>query len=216
MTDARKQLALPGLAFELVPRRGEPRRVKAPRKFGGLPDGLFFALNLDSAAACEARQHALRLQAKYGLKSWPRPRSLLHVSLCSLGEYNGLPQSLVERAMAAAASVAMPPFEVAFDRVMSFKTYLVLTGEEGVGGVRRLEQALGKALEAGRVREPNRHFMPHITLIYDRTVVPPQRLRRAVRWRVEEFVLIHSLVGQTRHIVLKTFPLSGNPRDLTQ
>ncbi|MBM3548829.1 MAG: 2'-5' RNA ligase [Alphaproteobacteria bacterium] len=209
MTDPTRQLALPGFAFEPAPRVEAPKRPKALRKFGGLPDSLFFALRLDSAAAYDARQHALRLQARHGLKSWPRPKSLLHVSLCGLGEYNGLPQTLVEKAIEAAGSISARPFEIEFDRVMSFRTCLVLAGEEGAGGVRHLEQALGEALEKGKVREPSRHFMPHITLIYDQTIVPPERLRRPVRWQVQEFVLIHSLVGQSKHIVLKTFALGG-------
>jgi len=213
MSDTTRQLALPGLALEPEPIAEAPKPTKPARKFGGLPDNVFFALTLDASVAYEVRQHALRLQTKHGLKSWPRPKSLLHVSLCALGEYNGLPQRLVENATEAASSVALGPFEVEFDRVTSFRTCLVLAGEDGVGGIRELERALGDALEKGKVREQSRHFIPHITLMYDRTVVPTERLRQPVRWQVHEFVLIHSLVGQSRHVVLRRFPLEGRARE---
>jgi 2'-5' RNA ligase len=216
MTSETRQLALPGLVPEPVSKPATALKPpKGPRKFGGLPDRLFFALRLDAAAAYAARQYALRLQTRHNLKNWPRPKTLLHVSLCILGDYNGLPPVLVEKASEAAASIALPPFDVAFDRVTSLRSCLVLAGEDGVAGIRRLEHALGEALEKGKVREPSRHFNPHVTLIYDQTPIPTERLREPVRWRVEEFVLVHSLVAQSKHDVLRTFPLSGGPREFT-
>jgi len=78
-----------------------------------------------------------------------------------------------------------------------------------------LETALSEALEKGRIREPSRSFSPHITLMHESTPIATEPLRRPVRWSVDEFVLIHSLLSQGRHVVLQTFPLGGGPRELT-
>lgn len=210
------QFTLPG--FERVPEPPQrPKGASQPtdqakplKKFGGLKDGLFLGIRLDAQAAYAARQAAWNLRNRHHLASWPRPTSILHVELRHLGDFNGIPGCLVDQVREAAASIEMHPFEVAFDRVMSFRdTCVVLAGEDGVVGVRRLEHALSEALEAGRIREPSRSFKPHITLMYDKTPIPTEPLRQPVRWEVEEFVLIHSLVSQSKHVVLKTFPLNG-------
>lgn len=206
------QLSFPGFTSPTVSQSSSkpPGKAKGPKKFGGMPDSVFFALRLeDSIAAFEARQEAMRLQSKHRMKAPPRRTDLLHVSLCSLGDHNGIPSGLVERADEAARSIEMPAFEVAFDQVMNFTNCIVLTGEDGVGGVRQLERALGDALETAKLGAHNRHFKPHVTLIYDRTAIPVRRLAKPVRWTVTEFVLIHSLIGKSIHVPLKTFPLGG-------
>lgn len=191
-------------------------RSKPLKKFGGLKDRLFLGIGLDAQAAYSARQAAWNLRTRHHLKSWPRRKSLMHVSLRHIGDFNGFPGGLVEKVTEAAASVRTRPFEVEFDQVTSFRHCIVLVGDEGVVGVRRLENEIGEALERGQIREPSRHFSPHVTLMYDQTVIPTERLRQPVRWKVEEFVLIHSLLGESRHAVLQTFPLDGGCRKFTQ
>jgi len=215
------QFTLPG--FERVPEppakpKGSPQptpQAKPPRKFGGLKDRLFYGIRLDAQAAYSARQAAWNLRNRHHLKSWPQQRSMLHVTLRHVGDFNGFPGGLIEKLTEAAASVGTRPFDVAFDHVMSFRSCIVLTGDDGVAGVRRLENALSEALEKGRIREPSRSFNPHITLMYEKTPIPTEPLRQPVRWKVEEFVLIHSLLSQSKHVVLQTFPLGGGPRELT-
>lgn len=208
------QFTLPG--FERVPEppprpKGAGRPVEQPkplRKFGGLKDRLFLGIRLDAQAAYAARQTAWNLRNRHHLTSWPRPTSLLHVSLRHVGDFNGIPGGLVEQVWEAAASVEMRPFEVSFDRVTSFReNCIVLVGEDGVVVVRKLEQALSEALETGKLREPSRSFKPHVTLMYDKTPISTEPLRQPVRWKVDEFVLIHSLLSQSKYVVLKTFPL---------
>ena len=196
------QFALPG--FQPTPEPPQrPKdlslstdRSKPLKKFGGLKDRLFLGIGLDAQAAYSARQAAWTLRTRHHLKSWPRRKSLLHVSLRHIGDFNGFPGGLVEK-------------------VTSFRHCIVLAGDEGVVDVRRLENEIGEVLERGRIREPSRHFSPHVTLMYDQTVIPTERLRQPVRWKVEEFVLIHSLLGESRHVVLQTFPLDGGCRRFT-
>ena len=210
---ATSQFTLPG--FERVP---EPparphgaapavRVAKPAKKFGGLKDRLFLGIRLDAQAAYSARQVAWNLRNRHHLTSWPCATSLLHVSLRHIGDFNGIPGGLVDQLWEAATSVAQRPFDVSFDRVTSFQNCIVLVGDDGMGGVRTLERALSDALETGKIREPSRSFNPHVTLMYDRTPIPAEPLRQPVRWKVDEFMLIHSLLSESKHVMLKTFPL---------
>jgi 2'-5' RNA ligase len=70
-------------------------------------------------------------------------------------------------------------------------------------------RVLGTALKKanlGQWAKPG--YTPHVTLMYDdslldATPVPP------VTWMAGEVVLVHSLLGETRHIHLARWPLSG-------
>jgi len=137
----------------------------------------------------------------------------LHVTLHHLGDYSGLPQDLVDTAMKAAAAVAQPPFEIAFDRVGSFRRPrnlpLVLRGGDGLAGVTAFQQVLGVAMtQAGLARWVEMRFTPHMTLLYDDRTVEEQPIE-PIRWTVREFALVHSLLGQTRHIPLGRWMLRG-------
>ena len=105
----------------------------------------------------------------------------------------------------------MPPFEIAFDRLTSFsgkpgRLPLVLRGGDGVAGVTALQQALGGALAKAGLGA--RQSAPHLTLLYDARRIDEQPID-PVRWTVREFVLVHSLLGQTTYIPLGKWPLRG-------
>jgi len=51
-------------------------------------------------------------------------------------------------------------------------------------------------------------YTPHVTLLYDSQRVVQQAVE-TVAWTVREFVLVHSLLGQTRHIALMRWSLSA-------
>jgi len=53
-----------------------------------------------------------------------------------------------------------------------------------------------------------RQSTPHLTLLYDARRVDEQPID-PIRWTVREFVLVHSLLGQTRYIPLGKWPLRG-------
>ena len=199
------QLFFPGFVRPEEPlSAARPARLDADRP----PDQLFFGILLDAAAAYVARQRALRIQSQHHLKR-PRPTRLLHVTLRGLGDVTGLSEGLIETAARAAATVEMPPFEVEFDRVTHWKQAVVLVGGDGVSGLRQLEHALGEALAAaGLARGSNRPFNPHITLIYDDTVVPDHMIR-PLHWKIREFTLVESLVTRSKYITHGTFPLRG-------
>lgn len=177
-------------------------------------DRLFFALFPDDAAAVRIAQIADRLRVEHGLKSSRLEAERFHVTLHHLGDYEGLPQGVVAAAVEAGAAVAAAPFAVAFDRVMSFSAKpggrpFVLHGGDGVAALKAFQQALGVAMtKAGLGRWVKPKFTPHVTLLYDDAAVA-DRTVPPVAWTAHEFVLVHSLLGQTRHIRLGRWPLRG-------
>ena len=181
--------------------------MSAPR----LTDGLFFALFPDAAAAARIGGLTRRLRDAHALSAAPHAADRLHVSLHGIGEYPAFPKEIAAGAIAAAASVALPPFEIAFDRALSFsgkpgRLPLVLRSHDGFAGVMALQQALGAALaKAGLAARPS---TPHLTLLYDVRRVEEQPID-PVGWTVRDFVLVHSLLGQTRYIPLGKWPLCG-------
>ncbi len=107
----------------------------------------------------------------------------------------------------AAAEVRAPPFEVLFDRTVSFRGRpgnrpFVLLGDKGLDRLRSLRRTLGVAM----AREGFRYlaktdFTPHVTLLYvEEYPIDP------ICWTVNEFVLIHSMHG---HVHLARWPLRG-------
>lgn len=176
-------------------------------------DRLFFALiPTPDAAAAIVRQRGL-LRDEYGVTGKPIGMTRLHVTLIHLGDYLGLPQGVVKAAMTAAESVKAAPFDVVFDQAKSFhgrprKRPLVLLGDDGVAALEKFQKTLGKALEKAGFGKANPHYTPHVTLLYDNRLVPPGTIE-PISWTAREFVLVHSLLGQTRHIQLGRWALSS-------
>jgi RNA 2',3'-cyclic 3'-phosphodiesterase len=110
----------------------------------------------------------------------------------------------------AGASFAQRPFEIVFDRAMSFagKRAFVLRTNGNIA-LASLHHALGVGMKkAGIGRSVTSRFTPHITLLYgDRMVT--ERLIEPVRWTVRDFALVQSLRGRgaSKHIHLARWPL---------
>ena len=192
------QPSLPG--FDAAPQR--------------LTDRLFFAVFPDADAAARIAQLAQQLRAEHGLHGKPLKPERFHVTLHHLGDYAGLPQDIVAMASQGAAAVALPPFDIAFDRAASFCSTprnrpFVLQGDGGVAAVTVFQQALGVEMtKVGLGRWAKSAYTPHITLLYDDRCVAEQAVE-TIAWTAHEFVLVHSLIGQTRHVPLARWPLRG-------
>lgn len=178
-------------------------------------DRLFFALLPDAPAAAAIADLAKRLKAEHGLKGRPLASSRFHVTLHFFGDHVGLPDGLVEALSAAASALRFAPFDVVFDQATSFagrprKRPCVLRGSDAglaalMGFRRGLSEALVRQGLGGRV---DANFTPHVTLLYDGQLLPPQPVEPIV-WRVKEFALVDSLIGQARHVPLARWPLQG-------
>jgi 2'-5' RNA ligase len=177
-------------------------------------DRLFFGLLSRANSAMEISKAADGLRRLHGLKGRLIEPERLHVSLHAIGQYDGLPNSIIERAYKAAAMVSTPPFPLMFDRVASFdnqseKRPFVLRPGNDLARLLKLHSVLGEAMKRTRIgRYVRPHFAPHMTLLYDSRVVR-ERPIEPIRMDVQDFALVHSLVGQRRYIELARWPLPG-------
>jgi tRNA(adenine34) deaminase len=176
-------------------------------------DRLFFAVLPSADAAQAIADLAKGLQSELGLKGRPLQMERFHITLHHLGDYVGLRPDIVAAAMEAASRVQMDSFDIWFETAASFKGRadrkpFVLRGGEGLRDLTALQQSLGAAMKRtilGSWVQPK--FTPHVTMLYDDQLVE-ERAVEPVSWVANEFVLIHSLLGQTRHIVLGRWALN--------
>lgn len=153
------------------------------------------------------------LRVEHGLRGRAIEAERLHISLHGLGDHLSLPNMLIEEARDVGASVAMPPFDVVFDRAVSFRRTnrrppVVLRASGDVTPLITFHRRLGDAMRKARLGRVASHFSPHMTLLYDDRVMK-ERVIEAVRLSVRDFTLVHSLVGQSRYIELARWPLRG-------
>jgi len=175
-------------------------------------DRLFYAIFPDANTAAQIAQLAQRLRVEHALSGKPLATERFHITLHHLGDYVGLPQDVVTAATRAGEMVTTSSFDVAFDRAMSFsgrpdKRPFVLRGGEGLASLIAFQNTLGQAMQkVGLARWVNPNATPHVTLFYDKSLVAEQAVEE-VRWTAHEFILVHSLLGQTRHIPLARWSL---------
>ena len=165
-------------------------------------DRIFFAVLPDAGAIARIATLTAELKAAHGMRGRAIADTRLHATLCNLGDFAGMPDSLVARAGQAAASVAAAtaPFAVSFDTAQTFVNRarnrpFVLTGGDGVTGLGSLYKSLATALLKAGVSGNPASYTPHLTLLYDDVTAAPQAAG-PVEWTVRELVLVHSHIGQ--------------------
>lgn len=165
-----------------------------------------------------ARAALVRLQdeaaARHGFRHYRVKAPTLHVSLHTLEIGDSLSDTALSAAQAVAASIDVPPFDLTFDRALSFggkqtsHPFALLCAKEHIPRVTEFHHALGTALrDRGVGRFVRRDFTPHITLFWEPAIiaeypVPP------ISWRVDEFALVRSRWGQGEHDVIARWSLS--------
>lgn len=183
------------------------------RKFGpSQKDRIFFAVLPDSETATRIHALAETLKAEHDLGGTLILPEHLHITLFHLGDWRELPKEIVEIAAKSAAEVAAAPFDVACRRVESFRNRtgifpFVLLAEQGATPLHGFQQTLGAALKKNGLGGATQgDFKPHVTLLRDDTRIKPLAVA-PIAWTVRDFVLIHSLLGQTKHVHLGRWPL---------
>ncbi|MER8685253.1 2'-5' RNA ligase family protein [Mesorhizobium sp. M1136] len=177
-------------------------------------DRLFFAILLESTIAVPLARRAAVWRRESGLRGQAFPAERLHISLVGLGDYDGLPEELVEIARHVASMVQAKPFEVSFDRLSAFGGgALVLRGSDGVPPLQAFWRNL-TALIADSPLKPfvGSSFEAHVTLLRDKLRVQRVRERaiEPINWTVRDFVLIRSLIRQGRYDELGRWRLNGH------
>ena len=172
-------------------------------------DGVFFALFPNEAAVERLARTAQQLRIRHRLGGRAFAPERFHVSLLGFGAHVGLPHELVASAAEAAQAIARQPFEVTFDRAVSFlgkSRPLVLCNEDDVPELIALQRALGSEVQKRGLGRASPQWTPHITLLYDERAIEDHAIE-PVRWTVREFVLVHSLRGQGTYVPLGRWPL---------
>lgn len=176
-------------------------------------DRLFLAVFPDRDAASRLATLAAEQCSRHGLRGKPLLPERFHVTLFHLGDSVGLRQDVVQAATTAASQWQAHSFDLAFDQVASFggrrkASPFVLKAEDGNAALRAFHAELGEQLrEAGLGQFVTSRFEPHVTLAYDERVVASESVA-PVSWHAREFVLVHSLLGKTRHIPLARWALA--------
>lgn len=177
-------------------------------------DRLFFAIFPPPDAAEAIDKTAVQLRADMRLRGKPLLRERFHTTVNHLGDHAGVPAEVVANAAKAAEAVKTAPFDATYEFIESFRGRrgnlpCVMRGKDGVRDRIAFQQALGLEMgKAGLSRWVEKRFVPHVTLLYDDMRVTNRPIA-PLSWRVNEFVLVHSLLGQTKHIILGRWSLRG-------
>lgn len=172
---------------------------------------LFFALWPDDAVRQRMAGAAAMLRSQYA----PRGRWLgahrYHLTLRFLGEFDRVPPTLADAALAAADTLRLAAFDLPLDRAGSFRGSRVwwLGCEQVPDGLQQLWRDLGLALGKAGVRMKDSHSLtPHVTLLRDAAESLPDTAIEPIAWPVREFVLIHSQLGnRNAYDILRRWPL---------
>ncbi|HWD57516.1 MAG TPA: 2'-5' RNA ligase family protein [Stellaceae bacterium] len=177
-------------------------------------DAVFFAVQPPPATAPCISRLSWHLRNKHRLTGKPLRPGCFHVSLLFAGYHGQMPPATLDAFIRAAGTVAMPRFRIGFDWAASLrhtgKRPLVLRGDDGVSGLLWLRDRLVAATMdvVGGIPAARSNFTPHLTLLYDEAEIREEPVEE-IGWPVSEFVLVRSVFGQSRHIVLRRWPLRG-------
>ena len=169
---------------------------------------LFIAIFPDPRTAQHITDLGNTLRRKHGMHGRLRPITHLHVSLHSPNPFMDIGH------VCEAVTTVTRPFEICFDRVMSFRGQLgnraiVLAGDDHVNNeVKRFHTLLCCEFAKHAPTRPTPKLNPHVTLLYDRQELVSHPIE-PVYWTVKEIVLVASEVGATKYHRLGCWPLSG-------
>lgn len=133
----------------------------------------------------------------------------LHVTMFILPDFARYMEAVVKLLLGVGNGLAAAPVEMMLDRVVGSRSSVALKPSHRIDLLASLRRELvDGARTAGIPERPDYRFAPHVTLGY-REGAPFQERVKPISWRANEVVLIHSLLGQTRHEVLGRWPLNG-------
>lgn len=176
----------------------------------GRRDRYFFAVMPDAVTARQINVQAQDLKRDHRLRSGSIGEARYHVSLWGLAPLPGTGVAVVERMMRAGDAISTCAFALRFDQALSFSKEarmhpLVLSSSDNLPALNALQMALRSAMVELGLKGPL-SFTPHVTMLYDRTLVPPTAIP-PISWTAHDFVLLRSLRGQSRYVHLRSWPL---------
>ena len=133
-----------------------------------------------------------------------------HLTLAVTADHVDYPYAVVKALLRAGTTVMAEPFDLLLDQLSFSNRSAALRSSRAVPLLGDLQRSVATAMRgAGVALRPGWSFSPHQTLFY-RKGRPDQRKVEGFPWRVEQFVLLCSHVGRTRHDILGTWPLRGD------
>jgi len=173
---------------------------------------LFFALwPSDEVREQMAAQRDRMLQDYGGSHGVSTQR--FHMTLLFLADF---PEELLSLLMACGDDIRVAPFDLSLNARSHFKQNKVayLGNEPQTPSLFRLQERLNKRVAKIFGVVPVRNeFNPHVTAVRGCRYFPsPRPVNPPISWRVDNFVLIHSIIGmgkETHYDVLKTWHLGG-------
>lgn len=174
---------------------------------------LFFALWPDATVRRQIADATTRLAKEQGARGRRLRADRYHLTLQFLGDFDAVPESLVDATIVAAGDVRVDAFEMALDLAGSFGGARVgwLGPARVPSGLQVLWEELGQALDRHDVPHPSNAgsaWTPHVTVL--RGMRRPLALAIApLKWTVRGFVLIRSQPGSAGYAVLQQWKLGA-------
>lgn len=131
----------------------------------------------------------------------------LHVTMALGEDFAEPPDAACARMLAIGEAVRAAPAPVTLDTLSGLSGPVVLRSSHRLDGLAALHAELDAAMRRAGLLRAGYRWRPHVTLGYahgagfERSISP-------IAWQADEFVLIHSYVGETRHVVRGRWSLS--------
>lgn len=137
----------------------------------------------------------------------------LHVTMALTEDFADVPEAACGAMLAIGAAVRAAPASVALDTLSGWGGPVVLRASGALDGLAALHAELDGAMRGAGLLRAGYRWRPHVTLGYARgarfdRAVPP------IAWTAEAFALVHSYVGETRHVVRGRWPLVRRQEEL--
>lgn len=130
-----------------------------------------------------------------------RRPELLHNTLFALGDLATAPAGRLPALIEAVTTFDGLAFSLTYDRIVEGERVTKLVGNRYAGAPVRTFQRHFAAHLARHGIAAARGPAPHVTLAYRRDGRGDALLPRPIGWRVEEILLVESVVGEGRHVV---------------
>ncbi|MFI0846457.1 2'-5' RNA ligase family protein [Mesorhizobium sp. IMUNJ 23232] len=177
------------------------------------PERLFIGVFPGHETARAIDQFSRKFSRELGLTGSLLKVLRLHTSIAHVSDRKHLRSADAFAAELAANAVDIPPFELTFSRMGSFRGVpkrgrpllhpLVLVADEGP--VQKLYDVLGTNLRKFRFPIPEEYW-PHLTLPYNEQFVPMRSIE-PITLQIDEFALVHSELWLTKYNIIRRWKL---------
>ncbi len=130
----------------------------------------------------------------------------LHITLGITEDFARRPYTEAKALIEIGEAISAAPVPVRLDRVSGSNETIALRPSRQIPALAELGRKLRGALAIAGLLRGGWDFHPHVTLLY-RKGRPFTRTIEPIGWDATDFVLIHSILGEHRHIELGRWPL---------